>query len=93
MLGELKYKPSVIQLRMGSTRMLGSEPKFLTCTIFCQKSRGLRLTHAGILSLGGEEEEKPVKCPERSDEDQDVAVGDAGTWGRGSPTQVPPYSG
>lgn len=42
---------------------------------------------------GGEEEEKPVKCSERSDEDQDVSVGDAGTWGQGSSTQVPPHRG
>lgn len=63
MLGEVKYKPSAIQLRMGSTGMLGSEPKFLTCTISCQKSRGLRLTCAGILSQGrgrgGETSEVP----------------------------------
>lgn len=26
-----------------------------------------------------------MKCPERSHEDQDVSVGDAGTWGQGSP--------
>lgn len=52
MLGEVKYRPNVIQLRMGSTGMPGSEPKFLTCTIFCKKSRGLRLTCAGILSQG-----------------------------------------
>ena len=63
MLREVKYKPSAIQLRMGSTGMLGSEPKFLTCTISCQKSRGLRLTCAGILSQGrgrgGETSEVP----------------------------------
>lgn len=39
MLGEVKYRPSVIQLRRGSTGMPGSEPKFLTCTIFCKKQR------------------------------------------------------
>ena len=50
MLGEVKYRPTVIQLRTGSTAMPGSEPKFLTCKIFCKKTRGLRLTCAGILS-------------------------------------------
>lgn len=63
MLGEVKYRPNVIQLRTGSTGMPGSEPTFLTCTIFCKKSKRLKLTRAGILSQGrgggGETSEVP----------------------------------
>lgn len=93
MLGEVKYRPNVIQLRTESTGMPGSEPKFLTCTIFCKKSRGLRLTCAGILSQGrgggGETSEVPREvrwrpgrvCWRRRDVGTKV------------PTQVPPHSG